>query len=87
MRRRQAEIGGDPPNVHDVIALSAIVCPRLITCEDYYIVVETEGEFTRGMTLADFSQVSEQPPNVHAAVAIDVEGFWNWFLQTLQKAE
>jgi len=87
MQRRRTEIGGDPPNLHDVIALSSIVAPEIITFEDYYMVIETKGEFTRGMTLADFQHVSGEKPNVHAATDIDVDGFWSWFVRVISSAE
>ena len=86
MKRRKIEIGGDDPNLHDVIALASIVRPDLITTKDFYMTVETEGTVTRGMTIADFHRVEEKAPNVHAAVDIDIEGFWRWFVDMLKSS-
>ena len=83
MVRRKAETGGDAPNLHDVIALFALVQPSLLTFRDYYISVETEGKLTRGMTVADFNGVVNKAPNVHAAVDINIDGFWHWFVQLI----
>lgn len=80
MMRRKEEFGADDPNLHDVIALAAIVRPSLFSFETYYVHLETGGEITRGMTIADFNNVSGKPPNAHVAVDIDVDGFWNWFV-------
>ena len=85
MKRRKTEIGGDDPNLHDVIALASIVRPDLITTKDFFMTVETEGTITRGMTIADFHGVEEKAPNVHAAVDIDIEGFWHWFVDMLKR--
>lgn len=84
MLRRKDEIGGDPPNFHDVIALAAIVAPELLEFKDYYMRVETAGEHTRGMTVADFNNAENKAANVSAAVAIDVSAFWAWFLATFR---
>jgi inosine-uridine nucleoside N-ribohydrolase len=80
MMRRKDEFGADDPNLHDVIALAAIVKPALFTFESYYVHLETGGEVTRGMTIADFNNVSKRPPNARVAVDIDADGFWNWFV-------
>ena len=80
MMRRKDEFGADDPNLHDVIALAAIVRPSLFTFETYYVHLETGGEVTRGMTIADFNNVSKRPPNARVAVDIDAGGFWNWFV-------
>lgn len=80
MMRRKDEFGADDPNLHDVIALAAIVRPSLFKFETYYVHLETAGEVTRGMTVADFNNISKRPPNARVAVDIDVDGFWNWFV-------
>jgi inosine-uridine nucleoside N-ribohydrolase len=53
--------------------------------KDFYMTVETQGTITRGMTIADFNNVEEKTPNVHAAVNINVDRFWEWFVANLQK--
>lgn len=87
MMRRKDEFGADDPNLHDVIALAAIVRPSLFSFETYYVHLETAGEVTRGMTIADFNNVSKRPPNARVAVDIDVDGFWNWFVDLFGAAK
>lgn len=87
MRRRKVEYGGDDPNLHDVIALAALVANGILRFERYYMTVETEGSITRGMTVADFNHVENRPANVSAAVDIDVDAFWKWFLKTMERSE
>ncbi len=86
MKRRKVEMGGDDPNLHDVIALAAVVCPSILTFTKFYMTVETEGSITRGMTVADFNRVEGKEENVWAATDIEVENFWTWFLETIQKS-
>ncbi len=62
------------------VALAAIVQPSLFVFENHYVHLETGGEVTRGMTIADIHNVSRKPPNARVAVGIDVDGFWNWFV-------
>lgn len=87
MQRRKVQIGGDDPNLHDVIALTAIVKPDILTFKEFFMTVETQGTITRGMTIADFNNVEEKKPNVHAAININVDMFWNWFVETLNNAK
>jgi len=84
MYRRKEEIGGDDPNLHDVIALGAIIKPEMLTFEKHYMTVECEGEITRGMTIADFNHVAMKDANVWAAVDIDEEMFWNWLVNLFE---
>lgn len=87
MQRRRLTIGGDDPNLHDVMALTAILQPDLFTFEHHYMDVETEGVITRGMTIADFHHVENCPANVRVAVDIDIDGFWTWFVGLFAAAD
>lgn len=80
MLRRSGQFGFDPPNVHDAIALAYLVIPQLLTLKKYYITVETEGTITRGMTVADFNNVTGKEPNVSAAIDINSSLFWDWII-------
>ena len=46
--------GETPVPIHDSTAVLALLRPDLFTCETRYVMVETQGEFTRGMTVADW---------------------------------
>lgn len=80
MLRRCRQFGFDPPNVHDAVALAYLVIPEMLTLKEYYMTVETEGTITRGMTIADFNNVTGKEPNVKAAVDIDINMFWDWMI-------
>ena len=61
--------------VHDAVAVAALIKPEILTARDYYVQIETSGDFCRGATVADHYGFSHQPPNTHALVDIDREAF------------
>ena len=61
--------------IHDPLALAAALDPRLITTESLYVDVETRGELTTGMTVADRRRLTGKPPNVDVAATADVDSF------------
>ena len=61
--------------VHDAVAVAALIKPEILTTRDYYVQIETSGDFCRGATVADHYGFTNQPPNTHALVDIDREAF------------
>ena len=61
--------------VHDAVAVAALIKPEILSARDYYVQIETSGDFCRGATVADHYGFSHQPPNTHALVDIDREAF------------
>jgi purine nucleosidase len=61
--------------IHDPLAVAAAIDPRLITTEALYVDVETSGELTTGMTVADRRRLTGKPPNVDVAATADIETF------------
>ncbi len=61
--------------VHDAVAVAALVRPEILTAADYYVQIETSGDFCRGATVADHFGFSGQQPNTHALIDINREGF------------
>ena len=65
--------------MHDVCALVPYVDETLLTYQHVHVAVETQGEYTRGMTVCDLRTLTEegralrhgQPPNAQVAVASD----------------
>lgn len=57
---------------HDALAMSSLVRDDIVEFVPAHIVVETVGELTRGMTVADVSATSA---NTYLAVASDVDAF------------
>lgn len=68
------------PVLHDPLALSSLIWPDLLTFEEKTILIETQGEFSRGVTV-DCSWKRE--PNAMAAVDVKAEEFKERLLSRL----
>ena len=68
--------------MHDPAAVAAVINPRLIKTQDWYVTVETKGRFTTGKTVVDVMNVTGNPPNVQVATHIDRSAF----VQLVRKA-
>jgi purine nucleosidase/pyrimidine-specific ribonucleoside hydrolase len=71
-------------HLHDPLAVAAVIRPGLFRFRDAFVEVETEGEVTRGMTLADLRERRHPPaPNCAFAEDVDVEGARTFVLERL----
>ncbi len=61
--------------IHDPLAVAAALDRSLVTTEALYVDVETRGELTAGMTVADRRRLTGRPPNLDVAVTADVATF------------
>jgi purine nucleosidase len=61
--------------IHDPLVVAAAIDPGLVTAEPLYVDVETRGEITTGMTVADRRRLTGQPPNLDVASTADVATF------------
>jgi inosine-uridine nucleoside N-ribohydrolase len=78
-----------PPGMamHDPLAVGALIDPALVHTEPLSVQVETKGEFTTGMLVADrrtlrFEQ--KAPANVNVALEVDAARFLEMFLTRLR---
>ncbi|MEO7348324.1 MAG: nucleoside hydrolase [Terrimesophilobacter sp.] len=65
--------------VHDVCAVAYLRRPDLFTSVTARVEVETQGEWTAGMTVTDFRS---SIPNALVPVKLDVAGFWDYVLES-----
>ena len=71
-RHDPGSIGG--PAVHDPLAVLAVTHPHLFERVARHVVVETAGEFTRGMTVIDQRHLVERPaPNCDVLTEVDAD--------------
>lgn len=63
----------DGQAVHDVCAVAFVARPDLFQSRPARVDVETQGEFTTGMTVVDFDPAI---PNATVPTKLDVPGFW-----------
>jgi purine nucleosidase len=61
--------------IHDPLAVAAALDRSLVTTEALYVDVETRGEITAGMTVADRRRQTGQPPNLDVALSANVPLF------------
>jgi pyrimidine-specific ribonucleoside hydrolase len=61
--------------VHDAVAVAALVRPEILTIKEYYVQIETKGEFCRGATVADHWGFTGKAPNARVILGINREGF------------
>lgn len=70
--------------LHDPLAMGVAIDPSLVKTESLYMMVETQGRFTTGMSLADRRARRDEktnPPNVEACLDVDTQRFMQLFEQ------
>jgi purine nucleosidase len=68
--------GFDSPPVHDPCAVARVIDPNVMQCVDAFVAIETQGTFTSGMTVTDFSgRLGEK--NAQVATTLNVDRFWD----------
>ena len=69
--------------IHDPLALAATLDRSLVTTEAMYVDVETQGELTTGMTVADRRRLMGREPNLEVAVSADVATFMDRLIERI----
>jgi inosine-uridine nucleoside N-ribohydrolase len=72
--------------LHDPLAVGSVIDPSFITTEPMHVRVETRGDVTDGMTLADRRPISPEgksPPNALVGVGVEADRFVTFFLERL----
>ena len=87
LRFMKAAFGIDYCYLPDPQAIALLINEDLFTLKDMYIDIETKGELTRGMTVADRNEALKEcksAPNVKVCTHIDNERFMNLLLSLLK---
>jgi inosine-uridine nucleoside N-ribohydrolase len=79
-----------PPGMamHDPLAVGALIDPTLVQTTPFSVQVETKGEFTAGMLVADrrpLQPILKPPANVNVALEVDGGRFLEMLLTRLQQ--
>jgi purine nucleosidase len=72
------------PAIHDACAVAYVLDPSLFTCVPAVVNVETNGSYTRGMTVTDF-EVGDRRANALVATSLDVKRFWDLVLGAYER--
>ena len=77
------EHGFEGSSLHDPCATAYLIDPTLFKGSSYAVHIETEGELTRGMTVADKRRFAKDPPNVTVLTDVDNSRFIELIRQCL----
>jgi inosine-uridine nucleoside N-ribohydrolase len=70
--------------VHDPCAVLSLTHPELFTMKDQHVVVETSGEYSRGMTLVDMRGLKERKnPNCTVVWDVNAEAAFNVIVESI----
>ncbi|MDD7305708.1 MAG: ribonucleoside hydrolase RihC [Peptoniphilaceae bacterium] len=69
-------------NMYDLLTIAYLEDQKLFTMEEARVDIETQGEFTSGASLIDFTN---NTPNAKIASDIDVERFTEWFKNAIKR--
>lgn len=70
--------------LHDPLTVGVVIAPDLIRSRPFSVRVETRGEITTGMTVADRRPFrAEGGPNVEVALEVDTDRFLSLFMERL----
>jgi inosine-uridine nucleoside N-ribohydrolase len=73
----------DGVRYNDMPAVAYILDPSLFTCQNVYVRIETQGQLTRGQTVADLHGQSGMPPNVTVAFGVDTARLTHLWVERL----
>ena len=75
-RYDRAKYGHEGAPLHDPCAIAWLIAPQLFSGRRINVEIETEGRWTRGMTVADWWGVSGRAPNALFIRDVEPEGFF-----------
>ena len=77
--------GGEGAPLHDPCVIAWLIRPELFSGRFLNVMIETKGEFTTGMTVADWWGVSRREPNALFLGDVDAEGFFELLTERLAR--
>ena len=73
------------PPVHDPCTVALLIDPAVMTLTDTFVAIETEGRWTRGMTVVDLHGRLGREPNARVALELDAPRFWDLVIGSLER--
>ena len=71
--------------LHDPCVIAYLIRPDLFSGRHINVEIETEGRFTRGMTVADWWRVTDRHPNATFMGDIDADGFFSLLTERIAR--
>lgn len=82
-----SSLGWAGATTHDPCAVMSLVHPEIFDIRDYYVEIETKGQYTRGATVADYSNMTGNKPNCRCVVDLDRQKFVDYLYEACAKYE
>jgi pyrimidine-specific ribonucleoside hydrolase len=73
------------PPVHDPCTVALLIDPGLMASADAFVAIETEGRWTRGATVVDFTGRLGRPANARVPTELDAPRFWDLVIGALER--
>ncbi|UJF20009.1 pyrimidine-specific ribonucleoside hydrolase RihA [Vibrio sp. SS-MA-C1-2] len=70
--------------LHDPCTIAWLIAPELFVTHDCWVGIETKGEFTQGMTIVDYYELTDNPANTTVVMDIDRQGFVDLLIDRLR---
>jgi purine nucleosidase/pyrimidine-specific ribonucleoside hydrolase len=83
--RYEAVFGRFAPPVHDPCTVALLIDPSLMQCVNTFVAIETEGRWTRGMTVVDLHGRLGREANARVALELDAPRFWDLVIGALAR--
>ena len=77
--------GFDDPPVHDPCTLAYLIDPTIVQTKRVPVRVETHGELTTGMTVADFRDTVGKECHTQVATTLDADRFWDLVVDAVRR--
>ncbi|MDC7228265.1 MAG: nucleoside hydrolase [Spirochaetales bacterium] len=78
-------INGAP--IHDALTVATLVNPDVVEFENWFVDIETQGELTRGQTVADVYRVTGNEPNCRVAMKVNNDLFMSIMMDAVKKLD
>eukprot|EP00923_Selenidium_pygospionis_P004581 GHVN01007480.1.p1 GENE.GHVN01007480.1~~GHVN01007480.1.p1 ORF type:complete len:354 (+),score=38.17 GHVN01007480.1:62-1063(+) len=75
------------PALHDPLAVLYVIDPNLFHTAFLNVEVECGSSLTCGRTVVDFHKRTGRPPNATVALSVDVDSFWDIFVEAVLHAD
>ncbi len=73
--------------LHDPLAVAAVIDPTILSTKPLHVDIETKGEFTRGATVADLYSVTVREPNAEVAFGLNLPKFKGLIFDAIKRLD
>jgi inosine-uridine nucleoside N-ribohydrolase len=70
--------------IHDALTVATLINPDVVEFENYFVDIETQGELTRGQTVADVYGVTGKKPNCRVAMKVNNDLFMSIMMNAVR---